>query len=39
MSARLRLTEEDLAEADAKAEVWLVEWEKEKKGKKRGIEP
>ena len=30
LSARLRLTEEDLAAADAKAEVWLKEWEQEK---------
>jgi SIR2-like domain len=31
LSARLRLTEEDLAEADAKAEAWLQEWERENK--------
>jgi hypothetical protein len=28
LSAKLRLTEEDLAEADAKASAWLKEWEK-----------
>ena len=29
LSARLRLTEEDLAEAEAKAAAWLEEWKKE----------
>ncbi len=31
LAAKLRLTEEDLAAADAKAEVWLAEWEKQQK--------
>ena len=35
LAAKLRLTEEDLAAADAKAEAWLAEWEKQKKKKKK----
>jgi hypothetical protein len=30
---KLRLTEEDLAAADAKAEAWLAEWEEQQKEK------
>lgn len=33
LAAKLRLTEEDLAEADAKAEAWLQKWERESKEK------
>jgi hypothetical protein len=35
IAARLVLTEEDLAAAEAKAVAWLKEWEKEEKGKEK----
>jgi len=38
LAAKLRLTKEDLAAADAKAEAWLADWEKEQKKKKERTE-